>query len=135
LSGQNLAVLFRLWPLILIVVGLDLLVGRRSPLVGAIIGLGTVVLLVGLMLVGPSMGLSGPSLEIVTDNYAVPVAESESAEVNLSSGIGELTIGALNDSRNLLEAEIVHTGAMIFEDNEAAVRVIELREEETPDAF
>ncbi len=135
LSGQNLAVLFRLWPLILIVVGVDLLVGRRSPLVGAIIGLSTVVLLVGLMLVGPSVGLSGPSLEIVTANYSVPLAESDSAEVNLSSGIGELTIGALNDSRNLLEAEIAHTGEMIFEDNEAAARVIELREQETADVF
>ena len=30
ISGANLAVLFRLWPLALIVIGLDLLFGRQS---------------------------------------------------------------------------------------------------------
>ncbi len=133
ISGQNLAVLFRLWPLILIVVGLDLLFGRRSPVIGALIGIGTVVLIVGLMLVGPSFGLSGPSLDVITDTYDAPVSDAESAQVNLNATIGELTIGALDDSANLMEAEVAHTGQMNFQDNEASQRTINLTEEDSAD--
>ena len=41
LSGANLAVLFRLWPIILIAIGLELLIGRKSRALSLIIGGGT----------------------------------------------------------------------------------------------
>ena len=58
-KAENIVVLARLWPLLLIVAGLDLLFGRSSPNLGAIIGIATVVGVLLLMLVGPSLGWGG----------------------------------------------------------------------------
>lgn len=113
ISGANIAVLFRLWPLILIVIGLDLLFGRQSPIIGALIAVGTVILIVGLMLAGPSLGLA-PNLETVEESFSEPLGDATSARIDLNVGIGDATIRALTDSANLFDANIKHIGEVDF---------------------
>lgn len=135
ISSANLIVLLRLWPLILIVVGLDLLFGRRSPGIGALIGIGTVVVLVALMLVGPSIGLGAPNLDVQTDNYSEPRGDATSARVELDLSVGKTTIQALTDSPNLFTAEVSHVGTMEFTAEGQTDKTIRLRQDTTGTDF
>jgi agmatinase len=56
--------------------------GRRSPAIGALIGIGAVAFVIGLMLVGPSLGLGG-DWEVKTDTFNEPIGATTSARVNL----------------------------------------------------
>jgi hypothetical protein len=114
LSRANFVVLVRLWPVLLILVGLDVLFGRRSPVLGALLGIAAVALVIGLMLVGPSLGWDD-DLEVKTDRFSEPLGAATSASVrlNLSSGPAEIT--ALSDSGDLIDAELNYTGEIDFE--------------------
>ncbi len=134
-SAANLAVLFRLWPLILIVVGLDLLIGRQSALIGGLIGVGTVVLIVVLMLVGPSIGLGAPDLDIVTETFSEPMGDTSSAQIDLNTSIGRVTVDALMDSNNLLDAEISHVGQIDFVTEGESQKVVTIEQQEENISF
>ena len=109
LSGANLFVLFRLWPLALIGLGLELLVGRNSRRLSLLIGFGTVALLLALMLAGPTLGLA-PKIDIKTAQYSEPVGDSSAAQINLNLSVGRTTIQALNDSTALINADLQYIG-------------------------
>ena len=96
ISGANLSVLFRLWPLFLIAIGLDLLLGRKSSVVGALIGLGTVALIIVLMLVGPGLGWAA-NADVQTDTYSAALGDATSARVDLNLGVGAASIYALQE--------------------------------------
>ena len=114
LSRANFVVLFRLWPVLLILVGLDIVFGRRSPTIGALLGVGAVALIVGLMLVGPSLGW-GEDLDVKTDRFSEPIGEATSARVSLDLSSGPTEITALSDSDDLIDAELNYTGEIEFE--------------------
>jgi hypothetical protein len=106
---QNLCILFNLWPLILIIVGLDLLFGRRSPVIGGLIGLAAIGLVVFLLISGPSLGLAATGGQLVTDRFTVPLAGVENAKLylNLSSEPAYVKSAAGN---NLVDATLQHYG-------------------------
>jgi len=52
-----LAALFQLWPLLLIVGGLELLFGRSSPRLAQMLGVGTLAFALVFMFVGPVFGV------------------------------------------------------------------------------
>lgn len=126
ISAANLAVLFRLWPLILIIVGLDLLFGRQSPFLGAVIGIGTVVLLIALMLVGPSIGLAGTSMDVKTAAFNEPLEDATSARVNLNMTAGQMNIKALSDSNDLIDANLSYFGELEFQHEGQSEKFISL---------
>ncbi len=125
IAGANLLALLRLWPLLLIVVGLDLLIGRRSPLVGALIGLGAVVVIVGGVLVGPSLGLVN-DMEFQVSTYEVPREAAASAQIDLDLSIAETTIYSLTDSSNLFEVEAGHVGDLDFTVSGTTTKLVSL---------
>jgi hypothetical protein len=113
ISSTNLVVLGRLWPLILIIVGLELLIGRNTPALSALIGIGGVVLLVVLMLLGPSLGWAG-DVEVKTASFSEPLDDATSARVSLNLGIADTTITALSDSNALISADLSYIGEVEF---------------------
>ncbi len=119
LSGANLVVLFRFWPVILIAFGLQLLVGRNSRSLSLLIGLGTIVLLLALMVVGPALGLA-PSVETKTAQYSEPLGAATSAQVNLDLSVGRTTVQALVDSTALIDADLTYVGDVSFDVKEGA---------------
>lgn len=125
LSAANLSVLARLWPVILIAIGLDLLFGRRSPALGAAIGLGAVALIILLMLVGPGLGWSA-DVEVMTANYVEPLGDARSARVVLRAGVGNVTLRPLSDSANLFEADLTYVGDLTYDVAGSAERTINL---------
>ncbi|MBI1259047.1 MAG: hypothetical protein GC204_16380 [Chloroflexi bacterium] len=109
LSSANLAVLLRLWPLILIGLGLELLIGRNSRFLSLLVGFGTIALLLVLMLAGPTLGLV-PNIEVKTAQYSEPVGDSTAAQINLNLSVGRTTIRALSDSADLITADLRYVG-------------------------
>ena len=104
----SLRMLLRLWPLILIIIGLDIIFGRRSPVIGGLIGLGAVALVIVLLLFGPSLGLEAlePSGELQTLTFSEPLGSATSAHITLDLERYPTTIQALSASDLLIEAEL-----------------------------
>ena len=126
-SMTNLAVAARLWPLILVVIGLDMLFGRTSPALGALIGIGTVIVFIGLMLIGPSLGMA-TDLEVKSDTFTEAVDDAQSARIDLDLGVAKVTVNALSDSNNLFNAAIDYVGEIEFEVSGETDKVIRLHQ-------
>jgi hypothetical protein len=104
-----------MWPLILVVIGLDILVGRRSPLLGAAIGIGAVALVIVLVFAAPTIGIVPTGDAVVSERFTEEVGSASSAEINLNLSIGKTTISALSDSNYLFDAELTHLGDIEFD--------------------
>jgi hypothetical protein len=129
LPSFNWASLWRLWPLFLIGIGLDIIFGRRSPVLGAVIGLLVAGAVIAILIFAPSLG--GPALgDLVTDNYAEPIGSASSAQIDLHLSVGTAEVYSLSDSNNLFEAEITHLGEIDYSATGETTKRISIREEE-----
>ena len=92
----------RLWPLLLIAVGLDVLLGRRADIWAAL----AVFIIVGLFVGGVWLIRSTRSVwtgELNTVEIVQKLDNTTSAEVEIIFGIGELEVKAMRGSNNLVE--------------------------------
>ncbi|HSV86598.1 MAG TPA: DUF5668 domain-containing protein [Levilinea sp.] len=105
----HLGTLLQLWPLLLIVAGLDMLFGRISPVVGAVIAVLAVAAVVVILVAAPALGLPAGA-EVVTERLVEPVGQATHARVLLDLGSPRTTVQALVDSENLLDATVQHLG-------------------------
>jgi hypothetical protein len=134
LPSFNWASLWRLWPLFLIGIGLDIIFGRRSPVLGAVIGLLVAGAAIAILIFAPSLGIL-TSGDLVTDNYAEPIGSATSAQIDLELSVGTADVYALSDSNNLFEAEITHLGEIDYSATGEASKRISIREEGVSDDF
>ena len=130
ISWDNLAILFQLWPILLIFLGIDLLFGRRFPVLRGVFGVLAALLVLVLVLVGPSMGLVKVSnLTLKTESFSEPLNAARSARVELDLPLGVIDLHALRDSANLLEADITHAGEVALLTHGERDRVVQLKTE------
>jgi len=97
--------LLRLWPVLLIAIGLDLMIGRRT-LLGAVAAF---VVVGGLVGGAAWFAASGRSLAPVgqrIEEIAYPLGAFESADVLLAPGVGSMRVRALSDSANFVEGTL-----------------------------
>lgn len=113
ITGANLVVLFRLWPVVLIAFGLELLLGRGSRSLSLLIGLGTVVLLLALMVVGPSIGLS-TNAEIKHAQFSEPVEDATAAQMDIDLSVGHAIVQA-GAAGTLIDADLDYVGDVTFD--------------------
>ena len=125
ITGSNISALFQLWPLLLIGAGLDLLFGRRYPVVGALFGLAVVAGLLTMTLAGPRLGLAS-STELKTETFVAPSGLARSADLDFQFSSGRIQVQPLSGSENLLVATSVHSGRVEFQDNGTTNRSIRL---------
>jgi len=95
--------LFRLWPMLLVTAGLEILLGKRSIW----ISLPASALVLGILAV--ALGLTGfrvPVDATVVTDINEPLGQAERAEVNLSMAVGELSVYSLDDSNALIVGEV-----------------------------
>ncbi|MDQ5823209.1 MAG: DUF5668 domain-containing protein [Chloroflexota bacterium] len=102
----------RLWPLILIAIGIDLVVGRRSPaisllLVLAVVGTGAAIVYANSGFTAPGTLASAP-LNIRMNN-------ADWANVHVDMGVGNLTLGSMSG-----EADLLATGNLDYYENRGA---------------
>ena len=118
ISRANLAMLGLLWPILIVGIGVDLLVGRRSWGLGGLVGVVTVGLIVVLMFVGPSAGWIGDT-NLKTETVSTPVGQATSARVSFDSSSYGATVHALPVStapdRPLLTAQVTYQGTLDFQ--------------------
>lgn len=110
LGWDSWMTLWRLWPVVIIAIGLEIFIGRKNIALSMLgVALSLALLGGGLYLSG---GLSGvdsviPNGEVVTGTEIVqPLDDAKDAKVRIDSSVGELTVEALNDSNNLIEGTI-----------------------------
>lgn len=126
IPSQNLAMLLNLWPLILIVIGLDLLIGRHSALTGALVAVVAVGIVVVVLIAGPALGLSTSGV-LRHESIREPLGEAARAEITLNLSSQPARIYPLSNSTNLLEAEIDYFGELRYTSNGERLRRIRLQ--------
>lgn len=117
-SGAHLAVLFRFSPLLLVAIGVELLLGRSARTFARFVVGGTVLLLLALMVVGPSLGLAGNS-NVQTSRYTEPLDDSIAARMNIDFSVGSVDMRALTDSNLLIDADLRYLGEVEFDTSTA----------------
>ncbi len=95
--------LWRLWPLVLIAIGLDLLVGRRFPLGSVLLGLVLVVVLVLAVQGAVPVAVNASSLSVDrTETISEDLNGNDKATVEIGFGAGSLNLNALSEGSELL---------------------------------
>ncbi len=123
----NFSALISLWPLLLIVIGLDLLIGRRSPIISVLIGLFALAVVVIVLMAAPALNLpTGGVMQSRT--IAEPLGNAASAEVELNLTSMPTRLYALDDSQDLLHAEIDYYGTLDYTATGDTVRRISLEQ-------
>jgi len=129
IEPDQLAALTYVWPILLVGIGVDLLIGRRSLVVGALVGVVTVGLIIVLMLLGPSLGWAGDS-DLQTQTFSTAVGGATSAEVSLKTGSYSAKVSSLPPSpaadRPLLRAQVSYRGSFHFESSGDAAKTVVL---------
>ncbi len=109
IQAIDLGFLVRLWPILLIIIGLDILFGRVAPWLSALLGLVVIGGLIAVLIFAPSLGLSRPA-ELTTERLVEPVEGATAAIVDLRLSLEPVTVTALSGSQNLIEADLKQYG-------------------------
>jgi len=114
-------VIWRLWPLLIIALGVDLLIGRRS-VAGAIVSAVLICVLIGAILLvsifaqnipAVSEWIKTPELQTQHIEYPLTGLERATVYVDWTSAPGYLSV--LEDSPNLIEGDITYRGGLTFD--------------------
>ncbi len=104
--------LWRLWPVVIIAIGLEIFLGRKNILLAMFgVALSLALLVGGVWLSGGAEGMTGlvsPAAGevVIGKDIEQPLDGAESAEVRIDSSVGQLKVEALNDSKNLIVGTI-----------------------------
>jgi hypothetical protein len=96
--------MLRLWPILLIAAGLEVLLGRRSIWVSLFAAVVVLALIAGSIWIGRTVEMEDRRTDTVEIRY--PLEEIETAGVRLAPAVGDLTVGALVDSADLIQGTI-----------------------------
>ena len=97
-------VIFRLWPILLIALGLEIILSRLSPWGSLLALVLTVAILAGaLWLLGPDIG-TGQA--VAGEEVRQALGEATRAEIVIEPGVGALYIESLPESANLVEGVV-----------------------------
>lgn len=99
--------LWRFWPVLLVLIGLNIIWGRSHPWAS-----GAASLVIILIVLGIAIGVTGrPQAGTVSGSFSEPLGGLERATVEIEFGAGDLVVDSLiPSSANLMEGEIRHTG-------------------------
>jgi cell wall-active antibiotic response 4TMS protein YvqF len=100
--------LWRFWPLVLVLAGIELLLAHRVPWL-ALVGLAAVVLIVGAVASGASLSTS-PAQAAVTRTSQTDLSGATQAAVTVRFGAGQLNIGPLVQSAENQLATMAYEG-------------------------
>lgn len=116
ITVASLDSLVNLWPLILIVIGLNLLFGHQNPWAGAVIGLLAIGAVIAFLVFGPALGIAAPSTtqSPQVETFTTPLDSTSSANMVLNLSSESSDIHALNNSSNLFDATIGHWGGTVI---------------------
>lgn len=110
ITGNPWTIIFQLWPVLLIALGLEILLGGSTgwrAVMSALLGLALVGGVLWVLIAQPAIpGLNFGSSNLQTTNVSHPLNGTESARAELSFGAGTNKLYALSDSNNLIEGRL-----------------------------
>lgn len=108
LAWRIVDLLLRLWPVLLVAVGLDIVAGRRSKWGALLAAVLTLAILIGsVWYFGSSLAAGAEWLGAVESHpVSQALGSAEQASVGLHPAIGSLRVGVLEDSNDLIQGEI-----------------------------
>ena len=124
--------IMRMWPLVLIFLGLDLLIGRTSTLASAVIGLLAVGTLIAILVASPRINpqsISQPTIKVFTE--PVNLAKNATIDLNLSSY--PVSVTQVKDQDHLFEAELGVYGTVDYQVSGTETRKITLHHSSSPE--
>ncbi len=100
----------RFWPLILVLFGLEIIIGRRSALGALVVVVLWIALVGGALWIAYAQGNALlPNVAAVTDQVSQPLGDLKSATVDLNIGTARTTVGALgSDTSDLMQGTFRH---------------------------
>jgi hypothetical protein len=108
----------------------DLIVGHRSPVAGAIVGVVTVAVVVVLMVLGPTLGLTDET-ELTTETIVTEVGEATHARIDIGLSGYSASLHALpaatGPDRPLLAATLTYRGTIDFNVEGTTDRTVTLK--------
>ncbi len=130
ISPANLGMLSLVWPILVVGFGVDLLVGRRSLKLGALVGVVTVGLIIVFMLLGPAFGWVGDT-DLKTQTFSTPVGQATGAQVTVSTSGYSAKVHALQSSfepeRPLMTASVSYRGSVEFESSGELEKTVSIK--------
>jgi hypothetical protein len=110
IQGNPWSIIFQLWPVLLIALGLEILLGGSTgwrAVMSAVLGLALVGGILWILIAQPPIpGLNFSYSNLQTTNISQPLNGVESARAELSFGAGSSKVYALSDSNNLIEGQL-----------------------------
>lgn len=128
ISSNPWPIIWNLWPVILIVIGLDILFGRRTLLggvVGAALGVLLVVGVIILLIAQPNLpglNINFNSAQQQTRQIQSPLGGIETATVSIDFSNGQNRLYALSDSDQLIDGQVSYVGDLTFDVNASGNR-------------
>jgi hypothetical protein len=114
-SGIDWGTIWKLWPILLIAIGLEVILGRR-------VSFGAVLLIVLIVIIGGAAlwwSVVVGTGDRTTEYFTWPMDGVERAEVELRAGVGELQLVGYDDMADLLVADLdLAPGAKVSHDLE-----------------
>lgn len=124
---ENLWILIRLWPILIILTGLNILFTRRLAAIGAILGLLVMAGAAYILMFGDELDFVD-SPEPVVEQFSVEMGNTTTANLNLDLSLHEANIHSLSDNNSLFLAEIGHIGDIDFDVSGEEEKTISLRQ-------
>ena len=104
---------WRFWPLVLILIGLDIIIGRRSRFGALIIIALWCALVAGILWLALTSGGAFLNTTLVTETINQPLADIKSATIDLNIGLATVKVAALDaDTADLMRGTFRHAEGM-----------------------
>jgi hypothetical protein len=128
----SVGTMLQFWPIMLIVLGLDILFSRRFVWIGSLVGILAVVGLIAYLLLMPKTGLQ-TATQAVQENFGAPIGETNTVSYNFETSSEPVDIYALgSDSNQLIDANLTHQGKIDFAVTGTTDKMVNLSETTNP---
>jgi hypothetical protein len=127
IPGFTLGQLLKLWPILLIVMGIDIIFGRRYPWAGTVIGLLAVAGIVAILVMSPNLGIQAAP-QVKTETFTEPVGTATSVKYSIEGSSAPVSVDALKSGDELVHALITHRSIFNFDVSGSTQKNVRLSE-------
>lgn len=135
ISVNSLSSLFQFWPLLLVILGLDILFGHRYPWVGSLVAIAALGGLIAFLVLQPqsTTTLNTTSSRYKEETFSEPLADTTSVTYYFETASEPVEINSLEKSSPLLiNADLIHQGTVDFNVSGTANKMVNLSEMTNP---